>query len=88
MSELLRAAAAVLVSVMANLVYFDMKRKGRHGFTRLLSFWLGTPVTWLSFLLLKEGSQPALEPPEEDDEALLREIRRDRALRGDTDDPD
>jgi len=80
-SELLRAAAGVLVSVVANLVYFDLRRRGRRGWTRFFSFWLGTPVTWLTFFVLKEGSQPALEPPADDEEALLREIREDRALR-------
>ncbi len=87
LSDLLRAAAGVLVSGVANLVYFDLKRRGRQGWTRIFAFWVGTPFTWISFILVPEGSQPSLTPPDDNEEALLEEIRRDRALRGDSGDP-
>ena len=70
-----------LVSIAANLIYIDKKRKGIRGFARICAFWLGTPVTWLWLFFLKEGTEPVLEPPPDDVEALLEEIRADRALR-------
>lgn len=86
LSDLFRAGVGVLVSGVANLVYFDLKRRGRQGWTRIVAFWVGTPFTWISLILLPEGSQPSLEPPEDNEEALLEEIRRDRAVRGDSSD--
>ena len=68
-------------NVVSNLVYFDLKRKGIHGFTRFLAFWMGTPWTWVSFFTVPEGSQPTLEPPPDDEALLLQEVRRDRLLR-------
>jgi hypothetical protein len=70
-----------LVSIAANLIYIDKKRKGVRGFGRICAFWFGTPVTWLWLFFLKEGTRPELEPPPDDVEGLLEEIRRDRALR-------
>jgi hypothetical protein len=51
--------------------------------------WLGFPVTWISLLVVKEGSQPRVRPPPDDVRSLLHDIQRDRALRaGDPPDPD
>jgi hypothetical protein len=78
---MLEGIFGALVSLAANLIYIDKKRKGVRGFGRLCAFWLGTPVTWIWLFLLREGTQRELEPPPDDMEALLEEIRRDRALR-------
>ncbi len=72
-----------IVWLVANVVYVDMKRKGLHGFTRFAAFWAGTPTTWISLFALQDGQQPAFERSTDDDH-LLEEIRRDRALRGET----
>ncbi len=69
-----------VVWVLANALYIDMKRKGRSGFSRIILFWMGTPLTWLWFFLIREGSAPAIEEAPDDAEALLAEIRRDRRL--------
>ena len=70
-----------IVWALANIVYVDMKRKGVRGFYRFISFWLGTPTTWLSFFFLREGRAPRFQPPPDDEELLLREIRVDRRRR-------
>lgn len=80
---LFQNVVALLVWIVANIVYLDMKRKGVHGFTRFAAFWAGTPTTWVTFFAVREGKQPSFEPSTDDDQ-LLREIRRDRALRSDT----
>ncbi len=68
----------LVVWMIANGVYFDMKRKGRTGFSRLAAFWVGFPMTLFWFFILPEGSQPEkLEPPD-DAEELLAEIRREK----------
>ena len=81
MIYLLKLLLGALVWVVANVVYMDLKRKGIRGFTRFAAFWTGTPTTWISLFAIKEGSQPVIDPPPDDEgEALLAEIRRDRAL--------
>ena len=66
---------------LANVVYYDLKRKGVRGFGRFAAFWVGTPTTWITFFGVREGRYPTFEPPPDDDGALLAEIRSDRALR-------
>ncbi len=44
-----------IVWVLANALYIDMKRKGRSGWSRIILFWMGNPLTWLWFFLIREG---------------------------------
>jgi hypothetical protein len=78
---MLEATFGALVSLAANVIYIDKKRKGIRGFGRICAFWLGTPVTWLWLFFLREGKLREIEPPPDDVDGLLEEIRRDRALR-------
>jgi len=81
MTYFLQAILGALVWLVANVVYVDLKRKGIRGFTRFAAFWAGTPTTWISLFAVREGSQPSIDPPPDDEgEALLAEIRRERAL--------
>jgi len=68
----------LVVWLVSIVVYVDARRRGRHGFTRLVSFWLGFPATWISLFVVREGSQPDIHPPPDDEAALLEEIRQDR----------
>jgi hypothetical protein len=72
---------AAAVWAVSNFVYFDLRRKGVRGFSRLLAFWMGNPMTWVSFFVVQEGSQPTFEPPPDDEALLLQEVRQDRLLR-------
>ena len=78
---MLEAMVTAAVWAVSNLVYFDLRRKGVHGFTRLLAFWMGNPWTWVSFFLVPEGSQPTFQPRPDDEALLLQEVRMDRLLR-------
>ena len=78
METIVSALAGFLVWVVGNVVYLDKRRRGVTGFVRFLAFWSGLPATFFSLLLVEEGSQPALEPPPDDEEALLAEIREAR----------
>ena len=78
---MLEAIVTAVVTLIANLVYIDLKRKGVGGFTRFVSFWMGTPWSWVSFFMVPEGSQPKFEPPPDDEALLFREVRHDRLLR-------
>lgn len=69
-----------LLWTIANVLYIDMKRKGKAGFSRIVLFWMGIPLTWLWLLLVREGSAPELADTPDDAEALLAEIRRERRL--------
>ncbi len=78
---MLGAAVTAVSWAVGNLVYLDLRRKGIHGFTRFIAFWMGNPWTWLSFFLVQEGTQQVFEAPPDDDALLLQEVRRDRLLR-------
>ena len=78
---LLQAIAVGVLWALANAVYIDMRRKGMRGFKRILAFWFGTPTTWASLFLLPEGQMDVVRPPPDDEAALLREVRLDRARR-------
>ena len=82
MLDFLQWWIGAIVWLVANVVYVDMKRNGRHGFTRFAAFWAGTPTTWIALFALEEGTQPHFERSDDDDTTLLEEIRRDRLLRG------
>jgi len=82
--DLIGVAQAVLgglVWSLANVVYVRMRRSGRRGLGRIACFFSGIPGTLIALALVKEGSTPAVEPEEDDDERLLEEVRRDRRLR-------
>lgn len=87
---MLEGIIASIISVLANLLYIDLKRKGKPGFSRFILFWMGTPLTWLWLFIIKEGSAPGIEEAPDDAASLLAEIRRDRQLRpgSDTSDPE
>lgn len=70
-----------IISILANVLYIDLRRKGRPGFSRFILFWMGIPFTWLWLFLIKEGSAPELEEAPDDADHILAEIRRDRELR-------
>lgn len=77
----LKALVGAIVWALANVVYYDLKRKGVRSFGRFAAFWVGNPTTWITFFVVPEGRHPAFEPPPDDEAALLAEIRSDRALR-------
>lgn len=76
------ATVGGIVSILANVIYIDRKRKGLPGFGRICAFWMGTPLTWLWFFIIPEGKRPVIAPPKDDMDELLAEIRREKALRG------
>ena len=95
MIPFVQALLGALVWLVANVVYIDMKRKGKRGFTRFAAFWAGTPTTWITFFAVPEAKLPTFDPPDHDEEeALFDAIRRDRVSRGlgpgpgDADDPE
>lgn len=77
----LQAVVGAIVWAFANVVYFDLKRKGVRNFGRFAAFWVGNPLTWVTFFVVPEGHQPSFEAPPDDDDALLAVIRHDRELR-------
>lgn len=76
----LKAVVGAIVWAVANVVYYDMKRKGVHGFTRFAAFWAGTPTTWITFFVAPEGRVHHFNT-QDDDAGLLAEVKRDRARR-------
>ena len=80
--------AGSIIWTLANVLYIDLKRKGRTGFSRIILFWMGIPLTWLWLFLVREGSAPPLEEPPDDAEAILAEIRRERRLGSGASGPD
>jgi hypothetical protein len=78
---LLEAVTGAVVWLIANGVYVDMRRKGTRGFARVCAFWMGMPATWAWLLVVREGQVPRIAAPADDEDALLAEVRMDRALR-------
>ena len=78
---MLEAIVTAVVMAVSNMVYLDLKRKGIHGFTRFLAFWMGNPWSWITFFVVPEGTQQVFQAPPDDDALLLQEVRRDRLLR-------
>jgi hypothetical protein len=81
MVPFLQWAVGTLVWVLGNAVYVDMRRRGARGFGRFAAFWVGFPVTFLWKALVKEVGLPGIDPPEDDEDELLRQIRLDRRAR-------
>ncbi len=77
----LKALVGAILWALANVVYYDLRKKGIRGFGRFAAFWVGNPTTWITFFVVPEGRYPKFDPPPHDDQALLVEIRRDQALR-------
>jgi hypothetical protein len=69
-----------IVWVAANVIYVDLRRKGRRK-GRWVAFFAGYPGTLVSMFVVREGTIPQIEPPPDDEDRLLREIRVDRGLR-------
>ena len=85
---MLEELVGTLVWLAANGLYIDLKRKGRPGIPRLIFFWMGTPATWLWFFLVPEGKKKVKLPQLDDAQAILEEIRKDKALREARGEPD
>jgi len=77
----LEPLVGAIVWVAANVIYVDLRKKGRRK-GRFISFFAGYPGTLVSMFVVREGTDPQIEAPPDDEERLLREIRVDRELRG------
>lgn len=84
---MLRELIGALVWMAANGLYIDLRRKGRPGIPRVIFFWMGVPATWIWLFLVPEGKGKKKLPPADDVQAILEEIRRDKALRSGTPSP-
>ena len=73
------------VFVIANWTYLDFRRVDERGFKRFVAFWLGWPLSFLTKILVENGSQPRMKLDDQDLGELVKEIRRDRLLRGRSD---
>jgi len=76
----LQAVVGAILWALANVVYYDLRRRGVRNFGRFAAFWVGTPTTWLMLFAVREGRRPSFEPVDDDD-TLLAEVRMDRARR-------
>jgi hypothetical protein len=87
MDFFLETVIGAIVWTFANVLYVDLRRKGaRKG--RILSFWVGYPGTLISLFVVREGQTPRIEPPEDDEAGLMREIIADRRSGGPQGGPD
>ncbi len=82
MEAIIGGIVGAFVFVIANWTYLDFRRVDERGFKRFVAFWLGWPLTFLTKILVKNGSQPRMELDDQALGELVKEIRRDRLLRG------
>ena len=87
MDHFVQQLVTAVVWVVGLVVYVDLRRRGKHGFTRFVAFWTGIPATFLSMFVVKEGSQPDIPLPPDDEASLLAEIREERRAERTLDDP-
>ena len=79
---MIEGLVTALVWVAANGAYRNYVREGERGFKRVAAFVLGFPGTLVSAFLVRPGRRVnRLQREEDEDRALLLEIRRDTALR-------
>lgn len=78
----LEVAVTLFAWIVANWAYLDFRRTGTRGFKRLVAFWMGWPATFLSLLVVRDGSQPRIQADDSGLEDLVHQIRRDRLMRG------
>ena len=79
---MIEGLVGALVWVAANGAYRNYVREGERGFKRVAAFVLGFPITLVSAFLVRPGRRGnRLQQEEDEDRALLLEIRRDTALR-------
>ena len=81
MVPFLEWVVGAIVWALANVVYVDMRRKNVRGFGRFAAFWVGFPGTFTSMWWVKEGRSARIDPPPDDEDDLLLEVRRDRDAR-------
>ena len=82
MSSFLQWLIPAIVWSFANVLYLDLRRRGRRG-GRFIAFFAGYPGTLISLFLVREGTVAEMQPPPDDEDRLLREIRVDRERRTD-----
>jgi hypothetical protein len=70
-----------IVWALANVVFIDMRRKNVAGFAGVAAFVVGMPLTLITMFVVKERRGVPLEPPKDDEDELLLEVRRDREAR-------
>ncbi len=72
-----------LVWIVANVAYGSYVRDGEYGFKRVAALWLGFPLTFCSAFVIRRRKRMTKSGRDEveDEQELLREIRRDRAHR-------
>ena len=80
---MLEGIVGSLVWIVANLAYGSYVRDGERGFKRGLAFYLGFPGTLCSAFVIPRRKRITKSRRDEfeDEQELLREIRRDRARR-------
>jgi hypothetical protein len=67
--------------LIANWAYFEFRRTGDRGFKRLVAFCLGWPASFVTMLMVAEGSLPRVRDDDEGIAELVEEIKADRRLR-------
>ncbi len=80
---MLEGIATLVVWIVATTAYVSYVRDGERGFKRLVAFWLGFPWTLCSAFIVQRSKllPEPIHDEEEEERALLLEIRRDRLLR-------
>ena len=79
---MLEGLVGLIIWLCGNYFYYEFRKEGeRSGFKRFIAFWMGFPLTIVSFLIVPMGKSPLLKAPPSEGDSLLEEIRRDRALR-------
>ena len=65
---------SVLIWTLGNLAYWTFRSAGETGFKRIVAFWMGMPLTWVTLLAVREGI-----PMDDGDGLVGQEVRELRA---------
>lgn len=78
----MEAIFGAILWLLANVVYWDDRRRGRNeGFRRIVAFLFGWPATFVTFLVVTEGSVPPARRDDAGLDELVDRIREDRRRR-------
>ena len=76
---MIESIIGAFVWAAGNYLYADMRRKGKTGLSRFFLFWMGFPTNFLWLFLIQEGEEPEVLEAPDDADALLHEIRQEKA---------
>ena len=70
---------STLIWIVANVAYLLFRSNDEGGFKRIVAFWMGMPLTWLTLVVVREGVPMVSEEAELSFDAEMQRLRAEIA---------